>query len=266
MPNTNILPVVLVTGASRGLGRGIVCQLAKRGLSVGINYTNNEKAAEEAVTLCEQFQVNKAQRFVTIKADVGLSEDREHLFQGMLSTFGRIDALVNNAGIGPRARVDVTETTIESFDEVLRVNLAGPFFLTQRVANYWLREKPKPALPQGFKVVMNSSISADTASLNRGEYCISKAGLAMVTQLWALRLADKGIQVFELRPGIMETDLTRGVKAKYDKLIAEGLVPQRRWGQPEDVGLAVGAILMGDFPYSTGEVIYLDGGFHLRRL
>jgi 3-oxoacyl-[acyl-carrier protein] reductase len=266
MSDTNILPVVLVTGASRGLGRGIVCQLAKLGFSAAINYTNNERAAEETVALCKQLQVKNNQRFIPIRADIGSSEDRERLFQETMSVFGRIDALVNNAGIGPRVRVDVTETTLQSFDEVLRVNLEGPFFLTQTVANYWLREKTKPVLPQGFKIIMNSSISANTASLNRSEYCISKAGLAMVTQLWALRLANEGIQVFELRPGIMETDLTRGVKEKYDRLIAEGLVPQRRWGQPEDVGLAICAILMGDFPYSTGEVIYLDGGFHLRRL
>ncbi|RPJ02644.1 MAG: 3-ketoacyl-ACP reductase [Deltaproteobacteria bacterium] len=259
-------PVALVTGGSRGLGRGIVCQLARLGFSVGINYTANENAAEETVVLCRQVQADGDQRFIPIKADVGSSEDREQLFRETLRVFGRIDALINNAGIGPRTRVDVTETSLQSFYEVLRVNLEGPFFLTQSVVNYWLREKPHPALPHGFKVIFNSSISADTASLNRGEYCISKAGLAMVTQLWALRLAHEGIQVFELRPGIMETDLTRGVKEKYDRLIAEGLVPQKRWGQPEDVGLAVGAILTGDFPYSTGEVIYLDGGFHLRRL
>jgi 3-oxoacyl-[acyl-carrier protein] reductase len=262
----NPIPVVLVTGGGRGLGRGIACQLAKIGTSVGINYTSNEESAQETVARCKQFQVDKDQQFIPLKADVGLPEDRERLFQETLSAFGRIDALVNNAGIGPRLRVNLTETTVESFYEVLRVNLEGPFFLTQRVANYWLKERPRPALPHGFKIIFNSSISANTASLTRGEYCISKAGLAMVTQLWALRLAEEGIQVFELRPGIMETDLTRGVKEKYDKLIAEGLVPQRRWGQPEDVGLAVGAIVMGDLPYSTGEVIHLDGGFHLRRL
>ena len=266
MSNTNMIPAVLVTGASRGLGRGIACQLAKIGISVGINYTTNEEAAHETVAQCKKVQVDKGQQFIPLKADVGLPEDRERLFQETLRAFGRIDALVNNAGIGPRLRVDVTETSVESFYEVLRVNLEGPFFLTQRVANYWLKERPKPALPHGFKIIFNSSISASTASLNRAEYCISKAGLAMVTQLWALRLAEEGIQVIELRPGIMETDLTRGVKEKYDKLIAEGLVPQKRWGQPEDVGLAVGAIVMGDLPYSTGEVIHLDGGFHLRRL
>jgi NAD(P)-dependent dehydrogenase (short-subunit alcohol dehydrogenase family) len=201
-----------------------------------------------------------------MQANVGLKPDRDALVDRTLKEFGRIDALVNNAGIGPRVRVDVTETTEASFDEVLKVNLEGPFFLTQRVANYWLKAKPVPALAHGFTVVFNSSISADTASLNRGEYCVSKAGLSMVTRLWAVRLASEGIHVFELRPGIMDTDMTQGAKAKYDKLLSEGLVPQNRWGQPEDVGRAVGALLQGDFPYSTGEVIYVDGGFHLSRL
>lgn len=260
------VPVALVTGASRGLGRGIACRLAKLGLSVAVNYAGNAAAAKETVRLCKENRVHKRQQFVALQADVGSGDDRRRLVAQAIREFGHIDALVNNAGMGPRVRVDVTQTSEESFSEVLRVNLEGPFFLTQMVVNYWLKEKPKPALPHGFKIIYNSSISAVTASLNRGEYCISKAGLAMVTQLWALRLAGEGIQVFELRPGIMATDMTTGVKEKYDQLMAEGLVPQRRWGQPEDVGRAVGAILMGEFPYSTGEVLYLDGGLHLRRL
>jgi len=260
------LPVALITGGSRGLGRGIACQLAKLGFSIAMNYAIHESAAQEAVLLCRQSRISRDQRFVPIKADIGSSEERDRLFKETLRHLGRIDAVVNNAGIGSRVRVDMTETSLESFYEVLRVNLEGPFFLTQQVARYWLNEKPAPALPQGFKVIFISSISANTASLNRSEYCISKAGLAMVSQLWALRLAKEGIQVFELRPGLMETDLTRAVKDKYARLIAEGLVPQERWGRPEDVGLAVGAILTGNFPYSTGEIIYLDGGFHLRRL
>jgi len=263
---TNILPVALVTGASRGLGRGIALELARCGFSVALNYAGNKAAAEETLSLCKHNQSDRRQQFFPIQADVGSAGDRRRLLEETLVKFGRMDALVNNAGIGPRVRMDITETAEGSFEEVLRVNLQGPFFLTQASVNYWLKEKPAPALPGGFKVVYISSISANTASLNRGEYCISKAGLAMVSQLWAVRLAEEGIQVFELRPGIMETDLTRGVKEKYDKLIAEGLVPQRRWGQPEDAGLAVSAILTGKFPYSTGEVIYLDGGFHLRRL
>jgi len=197
---------------------------------------------------------------------VGSADDRAFLVRQTLGSFGRIDALVNNAGIGPRIRADITETSVESFEEILRTNLEGPFFLTQSIVNYWLGQKPEALLKCGFAVIFNSSISAVAASVNRGEYCVSKAGLAMVSQLWALRLADRGIQVFELRPGIMATDMTAGVKDKYDKRMAEGLVPMRRWGEPEDVGLAVGSILTGGFPYSTGEVIYLDGGLHMRSL
>jgi NAD(P)-dependent dehydrogenase (short-subunit alcohol dehydrogenase family) len=203
---------------------------------------------------------------VAIAADIGRREDRQHLVDETLAAFGRIDALVNNAGIAPRVRADITEASEESFEEVLRTNLQGPYFLTQRVARHWLEKRYPAALPGGFKIVYVTSISAATASVNRGDYCISKAGLAMASQLWAARLAAEGVQVLELRPGIMATDMTAGVKAKYDALIADGLVPQRRWGTPEDVGRAVRAILAGAFPFSTGEVIYLDGGFHIARL
>ncbi len=259
-------PVALITGASRGLGRGIATRLASLGFSIAVNYVSSKSSADETVSLCNANRKNDQQRFIPIRADMGIREDRDQLFTQTIGQLGRVDAFISNAGIGPRVRNDITETSLESFEEVLRVNLEGPFFLTQRVVNYWLNEKPAPFLPGGFTVVFNSSISADTASVNRGEYCISKAGLAMVNQLWAVRLAEENIRVYELRPGIMETDMTSGVKEKYDKLLAEGLVPQKRWGQPEDVGRAVGSLVMGDFPYSTGQVIYIDGGFHLRRL
>jgi 3-oxoacyl-[acyl-carrier protein] reductase len=259
-------PVVLITGASRGLGRGIALRCAELGFSVVVNYAGNHAAAEETVALCTSRATRIGQRFIPVRASIALPEDRTALLAQTLAAFGRLDALVNNAGIGPRVRADLTETSIDSFEEVLRTNLEGPFFLTQAVVNYWLNERPAPSLKRGFTVIFNSSISAATASVNRGEYCVSKAGLAMVSQLWALRLADQGIQVFELRPGIMATDMTAGVKEKYDRLMAEGLVPMRRWGQPGDVGLAVGSILSGDFPYSTGEIIHLDGGFHISKL
>ena len=197
---------------------------------------------------------------------VALDVDSDQSVADAVAAAGRIDALVNNAGIGPRLRADITEATPESFREVVTTNLEGPFFLTQAVANYWLTEKPKPFLKRGFTIIFNTSISALTVSLNRGEYCISKAGLSMGAQLWALRLAGEGIRVFELRPGIMATDMTEGVKEKYDAMIASGAVPMQRWGTPEDMGLAVGSLLGGDFPYSTGEIIYLDGGLHLPRL
>lgn len=259
-------PIVLVTGASRGLGRGIALRLAELGMSVGVNYAGNAGAAEETAEQCRQRSRSKSQRFVPLRADISQRGDRQRLLDETLRQLGGIDALVNNAGIAPRQRADITETSEESFQEVLLTNLAGPFFLTQLVVNHWLTRRPDAALPGGFKVVFNSSISATTASLNRAEYCISKAGLGMVNQLWAVRLAAEGIQVYELRPGIMATDMTAGVKEKYDRLLEQGLVPQHRWGTPEDVGRAVGALLSGEFPYSTGSVVYVDGGFHLSRL
>jgi NAD(P)-dependent dehydrogenase (short-subunit alcohol dehydrogenase family) len=259
-------PVAIVTGGSRGLGRGIAVRLAELGFSIILNYAGNAAAAAETVEYCRSRQSQLDQRFIPFQADIAVQDQRLRLVEQTLDALGRIDVLVNNAGIGPQVRADVTETTVESFNHVLRVNLEGPFFLTQAVVRYWLGRQPDAILPHGFSVVNVSSISADTASLNRGEYCISKAGLAMVTQLWAVRLASSRIHVFELRPGIMATDMTSGVKEKYDRMMGEGLVPQNRWGQPDDIGKAVAALVSGSFPYSTGEVIYLDGGMHLRRL
>jgi NAD(P)-dependent dehydrogenase (short-subunit alcohol dehydrogenase family) len=260
------VPVVLVTGAGRGLGRGIALRLAELGMSVAINDIGNSGGAEETVRLCLERKKDAGQGFVPVQGDIGKNTDRTQILETTLASLGRIDALVNNAGIGPKVRADITGTTEESFDEVMRVNLKGPFFLTQLVVDYWRTKKPSPLLPHGFSVIFNTSISVTFASLNRVEYCISKAGLAMAGQAWALRLAGEGIQVYELRPGLMLTDMTRGVKEKYDRMIEEGEVPQRRWGTPEDVGKAVGALLQGEFPYSTGSVIYLDGGLHLTNL
>jgi NAD(P)-dependent dehydrogenase (short-subunit alcohol dehydrogenase family) len=260
------IPSVLVTGASRGLGRGVAIEAAAQGLSVAINYASNRAAADETVARCRAVAVRDDQRFLPVQGDIARRADRLRLVDEALAGLGRLDALVNNAGIAPSVRADITEASEESFEEVIRTNLMGPYFLTQRVANHWLEARYPPVLHGGFKVVFVTSISADTASVNRGDYCISKAGLAMASQLWAVRLANAGIQVLELRPGIMATDMTAGVKDKYDRLIAEGLVPQRRWGSAEDVGRAVRAILAGAFPFTTGEVIHLDGGFHLRRL
>jgi NAD(P)-dependent dehydrogenase (short-subunit alcohol dehydrogenase family) len=263
MPTT--IPVVLVTGASRGLGKGIAIHCAKLGFSVAINYAGNRKAAEATVEECSNHRVDKGQRFVPVQANVGSPEDRIRLVETIFKEFGRIDALVNNAGIGPRTRSDITEMTEESFQEVLGINLQGAFFLTQAVARHWLKGTTEPAIASGFKIIFISSVSADSVSLNRGEYCISKAGLSMASKLWAARLAGDGMQVYELRPGIMLSDMTSGVKEKYDTLLAEGLVPQKRWGTAEDVAQAVGSILSGQFPFSTGSVISIDGGLHLHR-
>ena len=264
MVDTRPAPVILVTGASRGLGRAVALHAAKLGCSIAINFARNAAAADEAVRLCEERRVKPEQQFVALQADVASAADRDRLVASTLEQLGRIDALVSNAGVAPLVRADITETSEESFDRVLKTNLYGPFFLIQRVVNHWLRNKPAPLLTGGFKVVIVSSVSANTVSVNRGEYCVSKAGLAMVTQLWAVRLAAEGVQVFELRPGIMETDMTGAVKETYDRLIANGLVPMRRWGQPDDVGAAVAGILEGRFPYTTGDVFNIDGGMQLR--
>ncbi len=259
-------PVVLVTGASRGLGRGVALELAKAGHSVIINYSKNSSAAQDTAELCEQVGSNPKQRFVPIQADISNPEDRSRLLNETIQQMGRLDALVNNAGIAPRQRRDITEMEEQSFAEVMRTNLQGPFFLTQQVVNYWLDNRIDSVLKNGLKVIFITSISAYTASVSRGEYCISKAGLSMAGQLWASRLADENIQVVEIRPGLMLTDMTSGVKEKYDRLISEGLVPQKRWGTPEDIGMAVRAVIEGNFPYSTGSVIDVDGGFRMRHL
>ena len=260
------VPAAIVTGASRGLGRGIALELAGSGFSVVIDYASNEEAARATAEECRKQARSGSQAFPAVQADVGRADERRRLVDTCLEQFGRIDVLVNNAGVAPTVRIDITEMSEESFDRVLAVNLKGQFFLTQLVANHWLEKNYQSLLPGGFKIIFIGSISADTASLNRGEYCMSKAALAMAAQLWAVRLASQGVQVFELRPGIMETDMTDKVREKYDKLIAEGLVPQGRWGSPEDAGRAVKSLAAGDFSFSTGAVIYLDGGFNLKRL
>jgi NAD(P)-dependent dehydrogenase (short-subunit alcohol dehydrogenase family) len=260
------LPVALVTGASRGLGRGIALKLAADGFSIAVNYAGNRQAADETCAECVRLAPDKAQKFIPIQADISSRADRERMVAEVQAAFGRLDALVNNAGIPTRVRGDITEATEESFETVMKTNLQGPYFLTQTVVNLWRSRKFEPLENRGFKVIFVTSISAYTASTNRGDYCISKAGLAMAVQLWASRLADEGIQVFEIRPGIMATDMTSGVKEKYDKLIAAGIVPMKRWGSGDDVGRAASALLGGQFPYSTGQVINVDGGFQLRTL
>jgi 3-oxoacyl-[acyl-carrier protein] reductase len=253
----------LVTGASRGIGRAIAVALARQGWSVAINYRGNVEAAVATRTLVEQ----AGGPSVIIQADVAQADERNHLVEQTLSRFGRIDLLVNNAGMGPRQRMDILETTEASYDEVMAVNLKGPFFLTQRVARVMIELLQAQAIERP-KIINIGSVSAYASSVNRAEYCLSKAGIAMMTALYADRLADAegGINVYEIRPGIIETDMTSGAQAKYDRLIAEGLTPIRRWGQPDDVARAVVAIAQDQLPFSTGEVINVDGGFHLRRL
>lgn len=253
--------VALVTGAGRGIGRGIAVALGERGWAVAINYRGNAAAAAEALSLVEQ----AGGRGIHVQADIARAEERSLLLEKTLERFGRIDLLVNNAGMAPRVRMDMLEMGESSYDEVMAVNLKGPFFLTQLVANRMIGWVKANAI-QNPRIINISSMSAYTSSVSRAEYCLSKAGVSMMTALYADRLAEHGIHVFELRPGIMQTDMTSVVREKYTGLIAEGLTPIRRWGQPSDVGRAVVAIAEGYFPFSTGEVINVDGGFSLRRL
>lgn len=251
----------LVTGGSRGIGRAIVLALAARGWQVVFSYLAHAEAAEET----RRAAVNGGGRALPVQADVSEETGREHLIQTVLDSFGRVDLLVNNAGIAPRVRTDLLEVSETSYDEVMTTNLKGPFFLTRRVARVMMAQADRE---DGLTpVIINiGSISAYTSSVNRAEYCLSKAGMAMMTRLFADRLAEEGIRVYEVRPGIIATEMTAGVRDKYDRLIDGGLLPLRRWGQPDDVARAVVMLAEGALPYSTGEVINVDGGFHLRRL
>ena len=253
--------VALVTGAGRGIGRGIATALAKRNWTVVINYRRNADAASETLALVEE----SGGAGMVIQANIADGADRSRLVNEMLAQYGRVDLLVNNAGMAPRQRADILDTSEASYDEVMNVNLKGPFFLTQLIARKMIQLLDAGVI-ENPKIINIGSLSAYTSSTNRGEYCLSKAGLAMMTALYADRLAASGITVYEVRPGIIETDMTQAVKAKYDRLIAEGLTPIQRWGQPEDVAHAVVAIAEGALPFSTGEVINVDGGFHLHRL
>jgi NAD(P)-dependent dehydrogenase (short-subunit alcohol dehydrogenase family) len=257
-------PLALITGASRGIGRGIALELAREGRhDLVINYAGNEKAALESKGLCEQACDGK-RRVETIQADISAPVDRERMLDFIRRRFGRLDLLVNNAGVAPNVRVDLLEAGEQSFDRLMRINLKAPYFLTQQAVKLML---DSPLLEGGVRAVVNvTSISAYSASTNRGEYCVAKAGLAMMTKLYAVRLAEYGIGVFEIQPGVIATDMTYGVKEKYDGLFAGGLAPISRWGEPSDVGKAVVAVALGLFPYSTGQVFNVDGGFHIQTI
>jgi NAD(P)-dependent dehydrogenase (short-subunit alcohol dehydrogenase family) len=255
------MPIALVTGASRGIGRGIAVSLGGLGWRVAVNYAGNRQAADECVALVRQAGGDA----VAVQGDISVAADRDRLIRETVAWGGRLDLLVNNAGIAPTVRADLLEAGEESFDRLIAVNLKGPFFLTQLAARQMMSQEPDAAGCRG-QVVIVSSISAYTASTNRGDYCVAKAGLGMVTKLFAARLAEAAIRVYEIRPGVIATDMTGAVKAKYDALIADGLTPIRRWGLPEDIGRAVVAVARGDLPFSTGEVLNVDGGFHLHTL
>ncbi|MFA6931106.1 MAG: 3-ketoacyl-ACP reductase [Lentisphaeria bacterium] len=250
---------ILITGGTRGIGAGIVRCLAAAGHHVGFcGRSENPDYTVAAAGIRDEFSVNCAY----YPCDIACTAAREQLLRNFIGNFGSLDVLVNNAGVAPEVRSDLLDMSEESFQRVLAINLCGPFFLTQAAARQMLAHEANY-----FRCIINiGSISADYASINRGEYCLSKAAISMSTKLWAVRLAEAGIAVYELRPGVIQSDMTSKVRAKYDKMIAEGLTLQRRWGQPEDVGKAVLMLVNASLPYSTGQVINIDGGLSIERL
>lgn len=259
--------VAIVTGSARGIGRGIATRLAADGFAVVINSVSPPPAAPEvgpADSLKAEIEAAGGSA-VCCRADISSPAGRQKLIECARQTFGRLDVLVNNAGTAPRVRADILEAAEESFDQQIFTNLKGPYFLTQAAAKWMIEQRQADA---GFRgcIINISSISATVASTNRGDYCISKAGIAMATKLWAARLAEYGIDVYEIRPGIIATDMTSGVKGKYDALIEGGLLLEKRWGAPDDIGRAAAMLARGDLPYATGAVLKLDGGMSVQRL
>jgi NAD(P)-dependent dehydrogenase (short-subunit alcohol dehydrogenase family) len=253
--------VALVTGGRRGIGFGIARWLAKGGFDIVIGDIVEAGEATDAVKELEGLGAG----VLYCKADVSVAADRQKMMDQIKAHFGRLDVLVNNAGVAPKVRADVLEATEDSFDRLITINLKGPYFLTQLAAN-WMIQQKKADSTRPMCIVNISSISAEVASTSRGDYCISKAGISMSTRLWAVRLGEFDIPVYEIRPGIIATDMTAGVKEKYDKLIAEGLLLQSRWGQSDDIGRAVAMMARGDIAYSTGQVVFIDGGFNVQKL
>jgi 3-oxoacyl-[acyl-carrier protein] reductase len=253
--------VALVTGGSRGIGFGIATQLALLGFDIAINGVRPAEDVASVVAGIKSLGVD----VIYCQGNIAVTSDRKKILQEVGNHFKKLNILVNNAGIAPRERRDVLSNTEESFDEVLSTNLKGNYFLTQDAANWMIEQKTTDVNFKGC-IINISSISATVASVNRGEYCISKAGISMVTQLFAVRLGEYDIPVYEVRPGIISSDMTSGVKEKYDTLIEQGLCVQKRWGQPDDVGKCVGALATGSFPYSTGQVFTVDGGLTISRL
>jgi 3-oxoacyl-[acyl-carrier protein] reductase len=257
MANTTKRKVALVTGGSRGIGLGVAKQLAASGYDVAINGRRPHAEVAELRALGVDA--------LYCRADVAELPDHQAVLGQVRQRFGRLDVLVNNAGVAPSVRADVLDALPDSFDRLISINLRGPYFLTQAAAKWMVEQRHADPTFRGC-VVNVSSCSATVVSVNRGDYCISKAGVAMATQVWAARLAEFGIDVYEVRPGVIATDMTAGVTEKYDKLIAGGLTVEKRWGKPEDVGRAVAALARGDIPYATGQVLNVDGGMTLQRL
>ena len=253
--------VALVTGGTRGIGLGIARCLAGDGFDLAVNGVREEEAATASLAELRAMGAD----VLYCRGDISDGAARRQVLDRVRQHFGRLDLLVNNAGVAPKERADILDASEESFDWLIAVNLKGPYFLTQAAAGWMIEQKQADPSFSGA-IVYVTSISSDTASINRGDYCLSKAGLSMAASLWAVRLGEHGIPVYEVRPGIIHTDMTAGVTGKYDKLIDEGLLVQSRWGTPEDVGKAVAMLARGDLPYSTGQVLNVDGGFGISRL
>lgn len=253
--------VALVTGGTRGIGLGIARCLAREGYALALN---GVRPAESVAGVLQELR-EQGVPVQYFSADISQPEERHRLVETVHEQFGQLHVLVNNAGVAPAVRADLLEATEESFERLLRINLQAPYFLTQAVARWMIEQKRADAHYRAC-IVFITSISATVASVNRGEYCVSKAGLSMAAQLWAVRLAEYDIPVYEVRPGIIHTDMTAPVRERYDRLIAEGLTLQPRWGTPEDVGKAVAMLVRGELPYSTGAVILIDGGLTVARL
>lgn len=258
---SNMRKVALVTGGSRGIGLGIARSLAQAGFDLAINGVRQEEDVQQAL---DELRALGAE-VIYCQGDVGQAASRQAILDKIKTQLGRLNVLVNNAGVAPKERKDILEATEESFDYVLGTNLKSSYFLSQAAANWMIEQKAADDNFEGA-IINVSSISATVVSVNRGEYCIAKAGMSMATQLFAARLGEYNIPVYEVRPGIVATDMTAKVTEKYDKLIADGLTVQKRWGLPEDVGKAVAALSTGSFPYSTGQVIMVDGGMNIPRL
>ncbi len=263
------MKTALITGGARGIGRGIAEHLIAEGWNLALcgsksgTEENVAKALEEIAALGKEKNPSLKVRY--FQCDVSRAADRAETLEAINSEFGMIHALINNAGVGARIRADILDMTEENYEWLMKINLQGPFFLTQAVAQKMIAAR-KAGMKDTFAIVNTSSISSTAASVSRGEYCISKAGISMATKLWAVRLAEYDIPVYEIRPGIIKTDMTAAVTEKYDKLIAEGLVLQNRWGFPDDIGRAAAMLVRGDLRYSTGQVIMVDGGMLIERL
>lgn len=257
----NNRPVALITGGTRGIGLAIAVKLAADGFDVAVNGRRPEADVADSLERIASAGANA----LYLRGDVADLDGHTALLDRIRERFGRLDCLVNNAGVAPSTRAALTEMEPESFDRVLSINLRGPFFLTQAVAR-WMLEQRGSAPDRAFSIVNVSSISATVVSTNRGEYCVSKAGVAMATRLFAADLAGRGIGVYEVRPGVIQTDMTAGVTEKYDRLIADGLTVEPRWGQPDDVARAVSVLARGELSYATGQVLMVDGGLTMTRL